>query len=134
MHDAGAVTGLGFNLLRHSRDKYRGQHCEHQHNTSHGLFVPSFSPNVVRPGDSLRSLLDGCGLLGSYLGISTAASTANINTTRLMACLFLPLVRMLCVQETPSEVSWTVVVSWVPAAARHFSQGVAAASGCRGRS
>src|SRR5208337_3263484 len=72
MHDAGAVTGFGFNLLRNSRDKYRRQQCEHQHNASHGLFVPSFSP-------------------------------------------------MLYVRETPSEVSWTVVVSWVQAAARYFS-------------
>src|SRR5271157_710669 len=67
-------------------------------------------------------------------GISTAASTANINTTRLMACLFLSLVRMLYVQETPSEVSWTVVVSWVQAAARHFLWEAAAAVGYRERS
>src|SRR5271165_5885670 len=68
MDDVGAVTDLGFNLLRNSRDKYRGQHCEHQNNASHGLFIPSFNPNVVRPGDSLRSLLDGCGQLGSSSG------------------------------------------------------------------
>src|SRR5665811_1605267 len=40
-------------------------------------------------------------------GTNTAASTANINTTRLMACSFLPLVRMLYVQETSEGVSWT---------------------------
>src|SRR5271166_3437704 len=82
MDDAGAVTGFGFDLLRNSRHKYRGQHCEHQHNASHGSF-------------------------------------------------FLPLVRMLYVQETPSEVSWTVVVSWVQAAVRHSYWEVAAAVACR---
>src|SRR5271157_1223918 len=85
---------------------------------------------VLRWTMRVRSLVS-VSIFCATAGTNTAASTANINTTRLMACLFLPLVRMLYVQETPSEVSWTVVVSWVQAAARHSYWGVGAAVGFR---
>src|SRR5271157_2005288 len=42
-------------------------------------------------------------------GTNSAASTANINTTRLMDRFSFLWYQMLYIQETPSEVSWTVV-------------------------